>query len=173
METRYTVQQTVEMTGIKSYVLRYWEEELELQIHRNELGHRYYTRYDIQLFMNIKELKKRGLRLHAIRELIPKLAGTGQEYTESRIKSLEEDNVNFDIPYESDEVMIEEKDSTNDEKILEFQTILERLIAQELKVQNESEDEERCRSLDFAIRRQQMARKEAAAAVEKKPKKKL
>ena len=30
METRYTVQQTVEMTGIKSYVLRYWEEELEL-----------------------------------------------------------------------------------------------------------------------------------------------
>ena len=177
METRYTVQQTVEMTGIKSYVLRYWEEELELQIHRNELGHRYYTRYDIQLFMNIKELKKRGLRLHAIRELIPKLAGTGQEYTESRIKSLEEDNVNFDIPYESDEVMIEdsaeEKDSTNDEKILEFQTILERLIAQELKVQIESEDEERCRSLDFAIRRQQMARKEAAAAVEKKPKKKL
>ena len=43
METRYTVRQTVEMTGVKSYVLRYWEEELELQIHRNELGHRYYT----------------------------------------------------------------------------------------------------------------------------------
>ena len=32
METRYTVRQTVEMTGVKSYVLRYWEEELELQI---------------------------------------------------------------------------------------------------------------------------------------------
>ena len=60
METRYTVRQTVEMTGVKSYVLRYWEEELELQIHRNELGHRYYTGYDIQLFLNIKELKKRG-----------------------------------------------------------------------------------------------------------------
>ena len=38
METRYTVRQAVEMTGVKSYVLRYWEEELELQIHRNELG---------------------------------------------------------------------------------------------------------------------------------------
>ena len=61
METRYTVRQTVEMTGVKSYVLRYWEEELELQIHRNELGHRYYTGYDIQLFLNIKELKRRGL----------------------------------------------------------------------------------------------------------------
>lgn len=65
METRYTVRQAVEMTGVKSYVLRYWEEELELQIHRNELGHRYYTGYDIQLFLNIKELKKRGLRLRA------------------------------------------------------------------------------------------------------------
>ena len=58
----------------------------------------------------------------------------------------------------------------NNEKILEFQTILERLIAQELRSQNE--DEERCRSLDFAIRRQQMARREAAAASEKKGKSK-
>lgn len=78
METRYTVRQAVEMTGVKSYVLRYWEEELELRIHRNELGHRYYTGYDIQLFMNIKELKKRGLQLRAIRELIPNLPGQHQ-----------------------------------------------------------------------------------------------
>ena len=71
METRYTVRQAVEMTGVKSYVLRYWEEELELRIHRNELGHRYYTGYDIQLFMNIKELKKcdRINRLALITEL--------------------------------------------------------------------------------------------------------
>ena len=71
METRYTVRQTVEMTDVKSYVLRYWEEELELQIHRNELGHRYYTGYDIQLFLNIKELKRRGLQLRAIKKLSP------------------------------------------------------------------------------------------------------
>ena len=45
METRYTVRQAVDMTGVKSYVLRYWEEELELRISRNELGHRYYTGY--------------------------------------------------------------------------------------------------------------------------------
>ena len=57
----------------------------------------------------------------------------------------------------------------HDAKILEFQSILERLIAQELKI--ESEEEERCRSLDLAIRRQQLARKEAAAAsAEKKGK---
>ena len=168
METRYTVRQAVEMTGVKSYVRRYWEEELELRIHRNELGHRYYTGYDIQLFMNIKELKKRGLQLRAIRELIPKLARTAPGSTESRTKLLEGEMVEVVT-----EEIIEDPHKDNDEKILEFQTILERLIAQELKLQNESEDEERCRSLDLAIRRQQMARKEAAATVEKRQKKKL
>ena len=41
-----------------------------------------------------------------------------------------------------------------------------RLILREMSFRDE--DEERCRSLDMAIRRQQMVRKEAAAASEKK-----
>ena len=105
METRYTVRQAVEMTGVKSYVLRYWEEELELRIHRNELGHRYYTGYDIQLFLNIKELKKRGLRLQAIRELIPKLARTVPGTAENRIKLLEGEDLEQEV---SDEIAEEE-----------------------------------------------------------------
>ena len=89
METRYTVRQAVQMTGVKSYVLRYWEEELELQIHRNELGHRYYTGYDIQLFMNIKELKKRGLQLRAIKNLIPQITASMTGFGESASTLLE------------------------------------------------------------------------------------
>ena len=60
MEKCYTVAETVKLTGVKSYVLRYWEDELSLPIRRNELGHRCYTQDDIQLFLNIKELKNRG-----------------------------------------------------------------------------------------------------------------
>ena len=179
METHYTVRQTVEMTGVKSYVLRYWEEELELQIHRNELGHRYYTGYDIQLFLNIKELKRRGLQLRAIKKLIPQITASMSGFEESGAALLE--GIAKDISedtQESAEEDINTEQSTdavkeeihNNEKILEFQTILERLIEQELRSQNE--DEERCRSLDFAIRRQQMARREAAAASEKKGKRK-
>lgn len=74
MDKHYTVQQAAETTGLKPYVLRYWEEELNLSIGRNELGHRYYTGYDIQMFLNIRELKNRGLKLSAIRELIPKIS---------------------------------------------------------------------------------------------------
>ena len=167
METRYTVRQAVEMTGVKSYVLRYWEEELELQIHRNELGHRYYTGYDIQLFLNIKELKKRGLQLRAIKNLIPQIAASMTGFGESAVTLLEGEIVEAG---EDETKRNTQKDTerTNN-KILEFQAILERLITQELRAQNE--DEERCRSLDYAIRRQQLARKEAAAAsVEKKTK---
>lgn len=167
METRYTVRQAVEMTGVKSYVLRYWEEELELQIHRNELGHRYYTGYDIQLFLNIKELKKRGLQLRAIRNLIPQITASMNEPGAEKMTLLE-----GEAQVISEEDPEEEKQYAkyNSEKILEFQTILERLIAQEMQSQNE--DEERCRSLDYAIRRQQLARREAAATMEKRPRRK-
>ena len=49
MEQRYTVTQTAEILGVRASVLRYWEEELELRIGRNEQGHRYYTGNDITL----------------------------------------------------------------------------------------------------------------------------
>ena len=168
METRYTVRQAVEMTGVKSYVLRYWEEELELQIHRNELGHRYYTGYDIQLFLNIKELKKRGLQLRAIKNLIPQITASMTGFGESASTLLEGEVIDHaEVKTDRDlKEKISQKDEGKNDKILEFQAILERLITQELKAQNE--DEERCRSLDYAIRRQQLARKEAAAAAEKK-----
>ena len=164
MEPRYTVRQAADMTGVKSYVLRYWEDELDLRIQRNEMGHRYYTRYDIQLFLNIRELKNRGLQLRAIKELLPKLTKTAPGETESKIRLLngavqESEEEKKEIPYTR----------IDHEKIVEFQAILERLIAQELNSKNE--EEERCRSLDLAIRRQQMARREAAAANEKKKKK--
>lgn len=167
METRYTVRQAAEMTGIKAYVMRYWEDELDLRIQRNELGHRYYTEYDIQLFLNIRELKKRGLQLRAIRELIPQIAHRAPGSAESKIKLLEGE-VQETIAEEEAVCAAEAEAGTPvDPKILEFQSILERLIAQE--IQSKNEEEERYRSLDIAIRRQQLARRESAAAsMEKK-----
>ena len=169
METRYTVRQASEMTGVKPYVMRYWEDELDLHIQRNELGHRYYTRYDIQLFLNIRELKKRGLQLRAIKDLIPQIARTAPGSSDSKIRLLEEAVSVNEVPAEEALYSVEggAAEETVNPKILEFQTILERLITQEIQSQNE--DEERYRSLDLAIRRQQLARREAAAAsVDKK-----
>ena len=55
---------------VESHVLRYWEEELHLPIKRNELGHRYYTKEDVEQFKEIKSMKERGLQLKAIKMIL-------------------------------------------------------------------------------------------------------
>jgi DNA-binding transcriptional MerR regulator len=52
---------------VEAHVLRYWEEELGLQIARNDLGHRCYTEEDIRLLSQVKQLKDGGIGLKAIR----------------------------------------------------------------------------------------------------------
>ena len=41
-EKRYIISDASKMLGVESHVLRYWEEELNVSIPRNEMGHRYY-----------------------------------------------------------------------------------------------------------------------------------
>ena len=69
-EERYLISETAKLVGVESHVLRYWEEELKLPIRRNELGHRYYTKEDVEQFREIKKLKEQGLQLKAIRTVL-------------------------------------------------------------------------------------------------------
>ena len=69
-KVRYMISDAANIVQVESHVLRYWEEELELTIPRNELGHRYYTQENIQEFLRIKELKERGYQLKAIRLIL-------------------------------------------------------------------------------------------------------
>ena len=166
-EPVYTISQASSLVGKKSYVLRYWEEELAIPIARNELGHRYYTGNDIQLFLNIKELQKRGLQLRAIKSLIPKLYYQEPGIQDSPVKLLpgETSTVSQNsqegyIPFENSTPMT----SLDEYKMQEFQSILENLIAQALEEQKAQNRESRIRSLDHAIRTHQESRRQAAAA---------
>ena len=67
----YVISQVVEKTNIKSHTIRYWEEELDLTINRNNMGHRCYSEENIKLFLKIKELKDLGYQLKAIKLLLP------------------------------------------------------------------------------------------------------
>lgn len=69
-ERRYLISEASRETGVEAHVLRYWEEELNLEVPRNELGHRYYTREHIQLFQEIQELKEKGYQLKTIRDIL-------------------------------------------------------------------------------------------------------
>ena len=66
-KVRYMISDAAAAVDVETHVLRYWEDELGLDVPRNELGHRYYTRDNIKQFLRIKELKEKGYQLRAIR----------------------------------------------------------------------------------------------------------
>jgi DNA-binding transcriptional MerR regulator len=110
------------MVEVESHVLRYWEEELELPIARNEMGHRYYTEDDIQLLKHIKKLKERGYQLKAIKmdisengELIP-----------------QEESLTPAVKQDKAEVL-----SHNAEKMQQFQSVLSKALGQALRENQE------------------------------------
>lgn len=78
-EVRFMISEAAKQVHVESHVLRYWEEELELVIGRTEMGHRYYTEDDIQLFCCIKKLKDAGMLLKDLKPLIPELKATKQK----------------------------------------------------------------------------------------------
>lgn len=57
-ETTYTISQAAKIVGVEPYVLRFWEDELLLDIGRNAKGYRAYTDENIALLKRVKELKK-------------------------------------------------------------------------------------------------------------------
>lgn len=75
-EVRFMISEAAKQVKVESHVLRYWEEELNLEIGRTEMGHRYYTKDDIQLFSCIKKLKDEGMLLKDLKPLIPELKAT-------------------------------------------------------------------------------------------------
>ena len=69
-KVRYMISDASNRIQVEAHVLRYWEEELELDVPRNEMGHRYYTEENIRQFEEIKRLKEEGFQLKAIKMLL-------------------------------------------------------------------------------------------------------
>jgi len=67
-----TIKDAAKNLGVESHVLRYWEEELGLEIKRNSMGHRYYDNRDIKMFKEVKDLRDRGFSLKDIKDGIEK-----------------------------------------------------------------------------------------------------
>ena len=78
-EIHYLISDASKKVDVESHVLRYWEDELDLKIPRNEMGHRYYTEFHIRLFKQIKELKEKGYQLKAIKSALDKMMEEGKE----------------------------------------------------------------------------------------------
>ncbi len=80
-EKQYKISEMTKFINVEAHVLRYWEEELQLPIKRNELGHRYYTEEDRELFLKVKQLKENGVQLKGIRTMLNMNEERGEETT--------------------------------------------------------------------------------------------
>lgn len=114
-EKRYIISDASKQVDVEAHVLRYWEEELTLEIPRNEMGHRYYTEENIKLLKNIKVLKDQGFQLKAIKMVLPELITTGESNLDYMLGLKEELN----------NKVLEEEAKTNGEASGEKQDVLQ------------------------------------------------
>lgn len=168
---RYIISEAAARTGLEAHVLRYWEEELGLQIGRNELGHRYYTEEQLALFCKVKELKERGYQLRAIKA------------------ELADPSVGIQV---TNIAPLKEEERAREDKMAQFKAIIGSIVTESLRENNvvlgkdlsqtvgdrvikemdylfrvkEEAEEERYKKLDETIRNCQRTNKEAAASSE-------
>ena len=84
VKERYLINEAAKEVHVESHVLRYWEEELNLPIKRNEQGHRVYTQEDVDRFIRIKSLKDQGLQLKAVRMVLGQIQDGQEESMDMR-----------------------------------------------------------------------------------------
>ena len=179
-EVHYMISEAAKRVNVETHVLRYWEEELSLSIGRTEMGHRYYTEDDIQLFCCIKELKEQGIQLKELKGLIPDMLRTRdklklqkepkEDLTVSNSTVEEQPDMPSNESLEKIQSQIEE---VFQNAMLENNKILEESVSQAisqtiLKEMNylfqapDRQEEDRYKKLDHLIRQQQTYRKESS-----------
>lgn len=150
IERRFIISDAAKRVDVESHVLRYWEEELDLNILRNEMGHRYYTEDDIKLFCKIKELKEQGFQLKAIKMIIPELKNNDKGNMDNLLFLKEElnntteskNNGEVIVPFNRDNLVSRmereriESDGEVGVKMQQFKKILGNCIGEALKENN-------------------------------------
>lgn len=177
-ERRITISEASALTGLESHVLRYWEEELELDIPRNEMGHRYYTDKHIKLFKQIKMLKDTGYQLKAIRNTLDEKNKSGQDNVIILPNLRNSDDAASGAI--TQEITGKIQDAVLDKKIIQFQAVIGNMLNEALSENNnkitdkiikemnyiarmrEEAEEERFKKFDEIIRNVQKGRQEAA-----------
>ena len=161
-EVHYMIKEAAKRVNVETHVLRYWEEELNLTIGRTEMGHRYYTEEDVQLFNCIKELKEQGMLLKDLKNLIPDIL-RAKEKARTKKKLFEEPNNTTE-----EQVLTPlQKALLENNKLLEdsISLAVSKAVITEMDFllqAKERQEEHRYKKLDNLIRQQQVLRKESA-----------
>ena len=141
-EKQYKISEMTRLINVEAHVLRYWEEELQLPIKRNDLGHRYYTEDDKELFLRVKQLKEKGIQLKGIRSILELPQG--------------ESVIHVELPQVSSKQSLSFATENKEEKSYRLQMLLKGLIQEAVEESNEklAEDIKEClvKELDYQFR---------------------
>ena len=184
-EVHYLISDASKKVDVEAHVLRYWEEELELDIPRNEMGHRYYTDLHIRLFRQVKNLKEKGYQLkaikHALNQVLKKKEKGQVQLTDEilerdmdkALRELKTEEVGTGLAAVKNEGF---SVAATEEKMEQFQQIMNLIIGRALEVNNEklSQDisylvnDKMGKELEFLLQASDQ-KEESASAVWMKP----
>ena len=143
-KVRYMISDAADMVHVETHVLRYWEEELDLTIPRNEMGHRYYTRDNIKEFQKIKDLKDQGYQLRAIRMILHSDELENLDHMKEEIKAkLTEDSTIKELPSDSlkrQEMLSSLQETENlspEERMSQFRELMSDIVGRAIAQNNE------------------------------------
>ncbi len=148
-EVHYLISDASKKVDVEAHVLRYWEDELELDIPRNEMGHRYYTDLHIRLFKQVKSLKEKGYQLKAIKHALNQVLKKDKGDSQLSDEILERDMGAALLEFKEDggeggTSLSQVKSSSagtsivsSEEKMEQFQQIMNLIIGRALEVNNE------------------------------------
>lgn len=180
MENYLLISDAAKEVEVESHVLRYWEEELHLPIKRNELGHRYYTKEDVERFRQIKNMKEQGLQLKAIKMILQdgKLSMLPQETTPCapdareekarRLQWLLQQLIRDTLQENNQELCREIKESVVKELDYQFRSQEER--EEERERRREMRNDEYYQKMDEILRKKSRGHKLGFGKAEKKQK---
>ncbi|MGL4362074.1 MAG: MerR family transcriptional regulator [Cellulosilyticaceae bacterium] len=189
------IKEVANILDIEAYVLRYYEKELGLDIHRNSQGHRIYCEEDINVLRQIKELREQGLELKAIKNRI-------HASEEEGIESLMQIDINKSAALEKTNSKELDINDLGDGRVQHFTVMMKEVMLQalgeynsdakeqikeelteemnyivnkkmrEMEVMQKTKDEDYYNKIDVTIREMQKLQKEVAE-METKRKQKL
>lgn len=171
MEGKYIISDVSKLIEIEPHVLRYWEEELALNIERNQLGHRYYSQSDIETLKQIKALKEQGLQLKAIKVMLSSVnqmteGVTKEDTKESTIAVQSNASLNSNSKLQQFQLFMK---SVFEDALKENNDVLKEELSNQLSTSmkammsmQEELEEKRFRKLDETIREIQRGRQEVA-----------
>ena len=151
-KVRYMIGDAATAVNVEAHVLRYWEEELDLSVPRNEMGHRYYTKENIHEFMKIKELKEQGYQLRTIKKIL-------------------HNEMENDEPSVSQPRLVHRRDVdmlSSEDKMQQFREVMNDIVGKAISLNNEelsiqigTEVEERVlKEMNYLMREQENAQEE-------------